>query len=177
VLGLTAHQRFDNPPLGNNGAGVFTAGAGNDAAHGQPGYGIWNFAWYVNPSDNPSDYLGLTAELLYGPGVNEPALGKVNLGPLTGATGQDSWNLGMGFLYTPIPGVITPPANAYNPLANGDYGFVLRLKDAAGAEVARSAIVVEVGRNVPDGGSTIGLLACAGMIVVGLRSKLEVVTA
>lgn len=37
VLGLTAHQRYDNPPLGNDGAGRFTAVAGGDSAHGQPG--------------------------------------------------------------------------------------------------------------------------------------------
>lgn len=40
TLGLTAHQRYDNPAVTNNGAGTFFAGAGNDSAHGAPNYAI-----------------------------------------------------------------------------------------------------------------------------------------
>src|SRR3954462_8248317 len=43
TLGLTATPRFDDPAVGNNGAGTFTAQPGSDAAHGQPGYALWNF--------------------------------------------------------------------------------------------------------------------------------------
>ncbi|MBC8126351.1 MAG: hypothetical protein H8M99_04285, partial [Gloeobacteraceae cyanobacterium ES-bin-144] len=52
TLGLTAHQRYDNPALSNDGAGTFAAGVGNDAAHGQPTYAIWNFGFYYSGIDS-----------------------------------------------------------------------------------------------------------------------------
>ena len=57
TLGLTAHQRYFNPPLVNDGAGTFAAGPGSNFGDpgnpGGPGPGTalgatWNFAFYVD---------------------------------------------------------------------------------------------------------------------------------
>src|SRR5581483_6837101 len=48
TLGLTATQRYANPALTNNGAGVFLAQPGGDGVDGQPSYALWNFDFYVN---------------------------------------------------------------------------------------------------------------------------------
>lgn len=74
TLGLTAHQRFFNPPLTNDGAGTFGATPGQN--NGLPPststgiYATWNFAFYINSSSGSlAQMMGgadpLTFELLY----------------------------------------------------------------------------------------------------------------
>lgn len=174
TLGLTAHQRYANPPVGNNGAGDFYAVPGGDvySSPPQPGYARWNFGWYVH---NPGS-TWYTVELRYdfdpGTGTDEANHGVFR--QLIGqGTYQDSWNLGMAFLATPaiwLTGSVTPPTHgSFNPNVNGEYTIALILRNLQNAELGRAAIRVNVGQvaRVPDGGVTGALLL---MGVLGLAS-------
>ncbi|GIK98813.1 MAG: hypothetical protein BroJett029_30220 [Alphaproteobacteria bacterium] len=176
TLGLTAHQRYSNPALSNNGAGVFTAGAGAnfgdpDSPTGPSAYlgATWNFAYYVDIAGGGTlnDYV---VDLLYdfdpGTGTDESAHGVVTLSS-PGSPAQDSQNLLFGFLTFNVPGFIAPPAGIFDPFAGGEYSFALRVSSlqstAPSALLGQSAIVVNV---VPEpatlallGGGLIGLFA------------------
>ena len=78
---------------------------------------------------------------------------------------QNSWNLGMEFLATTNPAIgITAPAGVFNPNAQGQYTFALvAYTGIAGAEIGRSAIVVNV---VPEPGT----FALAGLALLGLAA-------
>ncbi len=170
TLGLTAHQRFSNPPVANNGAGTFFAVRGGDiytpAPHTQPTWARWNFGLYVQNNTSSPYLLDLLYDFDPGAGTEESALGKVSGGILPTVTAQDSWNLGMSFLagVPPIVGITPPTYSPFNPNVPGEYSFALILKNASGAELARSAILVKV---VPEGGVTAGLL---GLGLLGLAT-------
>ena len=157
TLGLTATQRYTNPPLTNNGAGTFFADAGGDILEGKPGYAKWNFDFYVAGVTN-----GVTTKLFFD---NNPAVGNdvSTFIPFLSATGQDSWNLGMAFL----------GGAGFNPGADGEYGFALVAYNVDGIELGRSAIRVDVGNvssSVPDGGSSVLMLGSV-LAVLGLLRR------
>ncbi len=145
-LGLTAHERFSEPDVGNDGAGTFTALSGGFST--APSLARWNFAYYVEVLTG--SVAGNTFNLLYDfdPAANtlQTALGNVDVTAAisSAAPFQDSQNLGFGFLAgTPPFPEITPPAfSTFNPNANGEYSFALIATDAQGAELGRSAILV-----------------------------------
>lgn len=164
TLGLTAHGRFLNPAVGNDGAGTFFAGKGSNFGDpNNPGPSsklgaTWNFGFYVDLQGGTmlGDFLdasGSSIHLLYdfkpGAGTDESQLGDIDLGAVVGAamssltTLQDSQNLLFGFLAVPGTG-ITPPGGSFDPNAAGEYSFSLRLVDAAGATLGQSAINVDV---------------------------------
>lgn len=168
-LGLTAHQRYDNPALLNDGAGTFTATAGSNAkptAAGAVG-AHWNFAWDIDiDNGQASDY---NFKLLYDfdPAANtaEADHGTIFLSnPL--ASLDDSQNLLFSFLDGSTPngilagilGLTDAPNGSFDPNANGEYTFALIASDFAGQELGRSAIRVNVvggtSSSVPDGGAT-----------------------
>lgn len=174
TLGLTAHQRYANPTVLNNGAGIFYAVAGADiySSPPQPTYARWNFGWYF---DNPLPTL-YVLELLYdfdpATGTDESQLGKFSA-LLPPGKYEDSWNLGMPFLsiLAIIPGVgfVSPPSySPFNPAVPGEYSFALILRDLGGNELGRSAILVRV---VPDTGAGAVLLAVSMAGLAWLRRR------
>lgn len=159
TLGLTATARYDNPTVTNNGAGTFFAPIGNDAGHGQPGYGQWNVDVY-------SSGIASGQSLIFFWDANPAAGNVLNQLNLAGFNINDSWNVGMGFL----------GGAGFNPNVAGTYGFGLGIIDnQTGALVGTmSQIEVNVGpagaAGAPDGGTTIGLLAGAiGLLHFGRR--------
>jgi hypothetical protein len=162
TLGLTAHQRYFNPPVANDGAGTFTAVNGGDiySIPPEPGYARWNFGWYVANAGTDSYLVELLYDFDPGTGTDSGNLGKI--GSILGSnkTVQDSWNLGMAFLDTSTSPNVSPPAYpSFDPNASGQYSFALILRDAgSGAELGRAAINVNV---VPDGGGTLAIFGLA----------------
>src|SRR6056297_2251906 len=143
TLGITAHQRFANPPLGNDGAGTFTAQAGaNDGTPGNPGtQSTWNFAWFAElvpgagSTSTLSDYeVTLFYDLDPGVGTDRNDLGTWDIGETATADPdisetlfQSSQNATFGFLATDFPGFSSAPSfTAFDPFAAGEYSFALR---------------------------------------------------
>jgi hypothetical protein len=174
TLGLTAHARYSNPLVLNNGAGVFTAVAGGDiytpAPNTQPTWARWNFGWYAYSSGSGNYLLDLRYDFDPGVGTDESSLGKIliPLGPSAPLL-QDSWNLGMTFLDTSTPPWVTPPTYpSFDPNASGEYSFALILRDLSGNELGRAAILVNA---VPEGGATLGLLGVGLLGLVALARR------
>jgi hypothetical protein len=167
TLGLTAHGRYSNPTVTNNGAGVFYAGAGSNCGIAtdpvgcpSPSQGaLWNFGFFVGVSGLSTHLSDYDFKLYYdfNPGANTPvgSLGVINVNnaiiagggnPTTMTVAQDSQNLLFSSFSTTIPGVITPPGGAFNPNAPGEYSFYLTAttKTAFPAAVGTVGIDVQV---------------------------------
>lgn len=173
TLGLTAHQRYSNPAVQNDGAGTFWAISGGDIFSGSnsnANYARWNLGYYANIDPNIS---GASVRLYYdkNPGLDtdvttyrtlaEPTNTSDNL-----AYGGSFFGFSWGF-----------PSGTFNPSAVGEYSFALVVLQN-GTELARTAINVNVNETghapvlpVPDGGLNIALLGFALAGLVGLRRR------
>lgn len=163
VLGLTATQRFSNPTVTNNGAGRFFAPAGVDQTNatsitGQ--YSRWNVGFYIDNGSQTSNAYQLFLDVDPTAGENFKTFGPQAVSGVS----QDSWNLGFDSFEALL-------GYAFNPTVNGEYTFLLTAS-RAGAELARTSIVVQVGSGltVPEPGSM--ALVCLGLLgLAGLRLK------
>ena len=136
TLALTATARYNNPTVGNDGAGTFSAGAGSNDGLTSPGQSIgptWNFDLYIGLTDRSQSLYQFN--LVY-QDITTGQQGTFSFGQPSSATGtaQDSWNLSMGFL----SGI------GFNPNAGDVYGFQLNALGANGNIIASSAINVDV---------------------------------
>lgn len=136
TLGLTAHQRFFNPPLSNDGAGTFTATTGTSFSPGGLEGALWNFAFFVGVE-------GTTLEALVADGYAfllgfdfDPSeivdLGLIVLSGATGTVVQNSQNLLFGFLSDGIAGIVFPPQGEFDPNAPGLFSFTLAALNTSG---------------------------------------------
>ena len=148
TLALTAHARYSNTPVTDNGAGDYYAGPGQNCGVTTDPIGcpsasqgaLWNFAYYINVAGGGklSDYT-FTLYYDFDPGVNTAfgTLGNVNVSNYLTAIGypgypaiatlvQDSQNLLFSGFSTTVPGIVTVPTiGAFNPNALGEYNFYL----------------------------------------------------
>lgn len=150
TLALTAHQRYSNPAVTNNGAGDYYAGTGSNCGIATDPVGcpsasqgaLWNFAYYISVSGtdpNFNDFSDFTFTLYYdfdpGTGTAFGSLGKINvdnaltlasINPATVTLWQDSQNLMFSGFSTAVPFTVTPPTyGAFNPNATGEYNFYI----------------------------------------------------
>jgi len=182
TLGLTAHPRYSNPSLTNDGLGTYFATPGlNDGLVGNPTLGAtWNFAFYVSIAGG-GDLGDYSFRLLYdldpGVGTDSSSMGVINLSAVapTASLVQDSQNAAFGFLCGPaIPTVLAPPSGVgvcpFNADAFGEYSFALiaaPLASTTASEYGRVAINVNV---IPEPG-TLGLLGLALLGMVAVRKR------
>ncbi|MEP6834395.1 MAG: PEP-CTERM sorting domain-containing protein [Gemmatimonas sp.] len=167
-LNLTAHQRYDNPALTNDGAGVFTAQAGQDANTVSPvtGYAKWNFAYDIQGANA----LQYTYRLYFdnNPQAGNALDGYLNIPGSFGIGYANSLNLGMGVLNINVLG----PAPTFQPFdkdAAGEYGFSLVAYNSDFNEVARTSILVNTSSVVPEP-STYALMT-AGLAILGVAAR------
>lgn len=175
TLGLIATQRYSNPAPTTNGMGTYYVTPGlNDGLVGNPILGAtWNVGFYINVGAARLDsyQIDLFYDLDPAAGTMLADLGRVDMDLFLSSAGagglglvQDSQNMTFASFSSGIPGVVFAPASApFNPNAAGEYGFVLRVRDQAGNDLATSAILVSV---VPEPGS----LALAGLALFGLAA-------
>lgn len=139
TLGLTATERYANPPVTDDGAGTYTALAGSDA-----GNAMWNFNYYINIVGGQFDDFQF--ELLYdfdpAAGTDSTDLGVLDFNagivalygaPALGLVSnvQDSQNLAFGFLDTTSAVIDDPTYGPFSPTAYGEYSFALNVYDGA----------------------------------------------
>lgn len=183
TLGLTAHQRYSNPAVTNDGAGTFIATPGSN--YGDPSNpntpspsategATWNFAFYVDVSgtDTGSTY-SFDLNYDFDPDPNAEDFGTIMLGSATpNTTIQDSQNLLFGYLDAGFPGLVVPPSGDFDPDASGVYGFQLLAYSGSGSSrtlLGESAVLVQVGElsAVPEPGTLAGGLLGVGVLLAG----------
>lgn len=191
TLGLTAHGRYFNPTVTNNGAGVFYAGTGSNCGVATDPSGcpsatqgaLWNFGFFVGVSGGSAHLSDYDFKLYYdtNPGTNTPlaSLGVIDLNnaitagggtPSTMTVAEGSENLLFNYLSVSVPGVITAPGTAFNPNAIGQYSFYLTATTKTAFPAAVGTVGIDV-QAVPEADTWAMLLAGLGLVGVMARRR------
>lgn len=150
TLGLTATERFANPPVTDDGAGTYTALAGSDG-----GNAMWNFNYYIDIVGGQFDDFQFNLLYDFDPAADtdSTALGDFDFNaaivalygaPTLGLVSnvQDSQNLAFSFLDTPSAFIDDPTYGPFSPTAYGEYSFSLSVYTNGGALLDTVAINV-----------------------------------
>ncbi len=177
ILALSATERFSNPPVGDNGAGTYSAEPGfND---GTPGSfsgtlgALWNFNVYIEaPTGQVLEDFIFTLRYDFDPGLDTPEseLGTIDLVFLPGTVSQGSQNNLFGFLALPDIGLTPPAFGPFDPDARGQYSYILTASVLDGTEQGRVAIDVNVGLPEPATLALFGL-GLAGIAIAQRRRR------
>jgi hypothetical protein len=181
IVAMSATQRYSNPALTNNGAGTYFATPGSNFGGNNESVNegaLWNFNYYmkvVGTNGATPILADYQIDLYYDfdTGFDTPlgSLGKINvtnaiLGSATPGTTlvEGSQNLMFGFLASAIPGLVAPPAGAFDPNALGEYNFAIQVsRNGFGVETV--AMDVQV---VPEPAS-LALLTLGGLALTRRR--------
>jgi len=145
TIAMNATERYSNPAVGDNGAGIFyaTPGSNTGGAGESPTTGaLWNWNYYIGiTSDSGKVLKDYQIDIWYdfnpaGPTgcCSTAGLGRINVTQaLTLATSnatllEGSENLLFSYLAAPpLPTslYLTPPGGAFNPNALGNYQFAI----------------------------------------------------
>jgi len=141
TVAMSATQRYSNPALGDNGAGIYYAGTGSSIEGPDNIEGaLWNFNYFIRvegANGATPKLIDYQFDLFYDfdPADNTPmgSLGEWNLTASVSATdpsltiAEDSQNLLFNFLATGVPGFITAPGGVFDPNAIGNYQFAIQV--------------------------------------------------
>lgn len=157
-LGMIATPRYSSPAVGNDGAGTYSATAGESS----PGAALWNFSFFAQST---GDLLSAGIRLFYD---FDPAAGTDlnDMGIISGFFGsvvEESENLGFGYLAAGIPPFVTPPSyEPFDPFAAGEYSFRLEARDGQGVAMNVNIAPVPLPAALPLLAGALGGLAFVG---------------
>ncbi len=167
TLGLSAARRFENPPLGNDGAGTFFANAGfNFGDPSDPSTPIgtrspgatWNFNFFIGIEGGNATAGDFEIVLFYDfdPGVGNTGLGIINLSAVAPSLTEieDSQNLSFGSLASNafVPLLIPPNFQPFDPNVAGTYEFILSVSQV-GVDSPLATVAIDVVVEAPEPGT------------------------
>jgi len=168
-IALSASERYSNPPVGDNGAGIFYATPGQNCGVATDPIGcpsanqgaLWNWNYYIGIASGSGKVLkDYQIDIWYdfnpaGPTAccSVAGLGRIDvtkalvLAASNATLLQGSENLLFSYLAAPpVPQnqYITPPGGAFNPNALGNYQFAITLRSSSGFPLDSVAMEVQV---------------------------------
>lgn len=189
TIALSATQRFSNPAVTNDGGGTYFAGPGTNfggAGQSTNEGALWNFNYYIDvegangATPQITDYqFDLFYDFDTALDNSLASLGNIDITAAVAASAapsltliEGSENLFFGFLSSGVPGIVTPPAGAFDPNADGEYNFALQVS-SNGFSLETVAVDVQVGdlnqNAVPEPSTALLLVALSTIGFVARR--------